>query len=540
MRTTRRFLAIFICALLCVPAASAQEAQRDAQSTTISQEVLIIIQPQQVRFTVQKAVQEVRLQVFDQTGKLVYDSGAVTEPELNWPLQTGNGEAAKSGLYAYTLSIKEAGAETAQVRRGHLIVDRAQDRDGKTDRLWITTQSSSGVGAELTVARSEDAIVAGTSASSERSVGQQRGDSKRDASSREVEAETQSNKKAPEAAVTAAAAITVGQIAKFTSATTIGGSGIVEVNGNVGIGTTNPEQALHVNGNIISTGGSAGLQFRDRTQLGYPNWQWYAQDNVARLWHQKLGDLIGITMDGNVGIGTTAPRFGKLDVRAPAGETGSNGIYSEGKEGVYGVSGSASGHGVRGASNSGDGVYGESSGPNGAGGHFVHHAGGLALLVDGKTSTRVLQITGGSDFAENFDVNAPTRLGSQVVQVEPGMVVSIDPANSGRLTLSTQAYDHRVAGIISGAGGVKPGMMMSQEGTLADGKHPVALTGRVYCWADASRGAIEPGDLLTTSVTPGHAMKATDPAKAQGAIIGKAMTELKSGRGLVLVLVTLQ
>jgi hypothetical protein len=35
-------------------------------------------------------------------------------------------------------------------------------------------------------------------------------------------------------------------------------------------------------------------------------------------------------------------------------------------------------------------------------------------------------------------------------------------------------------------------------------------------------------------------MKAGDAVKAQGAIIGKAMTGLKSGKGLVLVLVTLQ
>jgi hypothetical protein len=72
------------------------------------------------------------------------------------------------------------------------------------------------------------------------------------------------------------------------------------------------------------------------------------------------------------------------------------------------------------------------------------------------------------------------------------------------------------------------------------GPYPVALTGRVYCWADASYGPIEPGDLLTTSDTPGHAMKVKNHKKAQGAIIGKAMTSLKTGKGLVLVLVTLQ
>jgi hypothetical protein len=68
----------------------------------------------------------------------------------------------------------------------------------------------------------------------------------------------------------------------------------------------------------------------------------------------------------------------------------------------------------------------------------------------------------------------------------------------------------------------------------------VALSGRVYALADASKGAIKPGDLLTTSATPGHCMKVTDHAQAQGAIIGKAMSALKEGKGTVLVLVSLQ
>ena len=68
----------------------------------------------------------------------------------------------------------------------------------------------------------------------------------------------------------------------------------------------------------------------------------------------------------------------------------------------------------------------------------------------------------------------------------------------------------------------------------------MALSGRVYVQADAAFGAIQPGDLLTTSDTPGHAMKVADYAKAQGAILGKAMSGLKEGKGLVLVLVTLQ
>jgi hypothetical protein len=83
--------------------------------------------------------------------------------------------------------------------------------------------------------------------------------------------------------------------------------------------------------------------------------------------------------------------------------------------------------------------------------------------------------------------------------------------------------------------------MMGQHGSIADGKHPVALTGRVYCLVDASSDAIEAGDMLTTSSLPGHAKKATDQARSHGAIIGKAMTTLNKGeKGLVLVLVNLQ
>ncbi|UCD18399.1 MAG: hypothetical protein JSV44_05690 [Candidatus Zixiibacteriota bacterium] len=153
---------------------------------------------------------------------------------------------------------------------------------------------------------------------------------------------------------------------------------------------------------------------------------------------------------------------------------------------------------------------------------------------DGRIITDELQITGGSDLSEQFDVN-PIR-----TEVKPGLVVSIDPQTPGELQVSTDAYDKKVAGIISGANGVKPGMLMGQRGTEADGSYPVALSGRVYCWADASNGPIEPGDLLTTSTVPGHAMRVSDYPKAQGAILGKAMSQLDSGKGMVLVLVSLQ
>lgn len=153
---------------------------------------------------------------------------------------------------------------------------------------------------------------------------------------------------------------------------------------------------------------------------------------------------------------------------------------------------------------------------------------------EGRIVTQVLQITGGSDLSEQFDIKAIHD------EVTAGMIVSIDPEKPGQLVTSSKAYDKTVAGIISGAGGIKPGMMMGQVGTAADGKHAVALTGRVYCWMDADKGAIKPGDLVTTSDTPGHGMKVKNHRKAQGAVIGKAMSSLDKGKGLVLVLVNLQ
>lgn len=152
----------------------------------------------------------------------------------------------------------------------------------------------------------------------------------------------------------------------------------------------------------------------------------------------------------------------------------------------------------------------------------------------GIFSVPILQVRGGSDIAEPFNVNREIHEPT----VQPGMVVSIDPDHPGELRLATSDYDPCVAGVISGAGGVNAGMLLTQEGTLADGEHPVAMTGRVYVWCDAElNGAIKPGDMLTTSSTPGHAMRADDRERAFGATIGKAMTSLESGRGLVLILV---
>lgn len=145
-------------------------------------------------------------------------------------------------------------------------------------------------------------------------------------------------------------------------------------------------------------------------------------------------------------------------------------------------------------------------------------------IVDGD-----IQLSG-ADYAEDFDI-------VDLEAADPGTVMVLD--DSGGVRVSDRAYDRRVAGVISGAGGYKPSVILDRQATGTD-RRPLALMGKVYCRVDATDAAIAIGDLLTTSSTPGHAMKAVNPTQAFGAVIGKALRPLAGGRGLVPILVALQ
>jgi len=136
----------------------------------------------------------------------------------------------------------------------------------------------------------------------------------------------------------------------------------------------------------------------------------------------------------------------------------------------------------------------------------------------------------GADYAEDFDI-------VDVGNAEPGTVMVLD--DSGGVRVSDHAYDHRVAGVVSGAGSYKPAVILDRQATTTN-RRPLALMGKVYCKVDASDVPVAVGDLLTTSSTPGHAMKASNSAQAFGAVIGKALRPLSGGRGLVPILVALQ
>ncbi len=322
--------------------------------------------------------------------------------------------------------------------------------------------------------------------------------------------------------------------------------------GNVGIGTVTPQSKLtvqtgtfnpygltHTNGTVTvgtyvdSTAGWFGT--RSNNPLNF-----FTNDGFAQM---------TILQNGSVGIGTTTPFAGqKLDVNGGVifrtGGSGGGFINFGSPNSETGLT--INGNGTNRADLRFDGgtlkLLATSAGiPPATNGIAITTAGNVGigttsptskLEVVGTMKTGILQITGGSDLAENFEVTGD--------EAKPGMVVAIDPRQTGKLMVARGAYNRRVAGIVSGANNLSVGMILPDlKGT--ENSLPVALSGRVWVYCDATRNPIRAGDLLTTAATPGYAMKVVNYSKAQGAIIGKAMTDLKVGeKGLVLVLVTLQ
>lgn len=285
------------------------------------------------------------------------------------------------------------------------------------------------------------------------------------------------------------------------------------------------------------------------------------------------GTAYGVFSDARVGSGSTSTLWGIYSLCKHVGTAGTSyGMCSE----VYG-SDTGDSYGVLGVANkdgsdtagtayggyfTGDnnymagnsyGVYASATGVGGtnygiyamASSGTTNYAGYFegSVYIKGRTTVRgrlriedyssgetVMELGAGLDYAEGFNVSESTKIGA-------GSVLIIDADNPGKLAISDKAYDSKVAGIAAGAKGMGSGVRLGSDEFDCD----VALAGRVYCNVDATEAPVEPGDLLTTSTTPGYAMKAADYARAQGAILGKAMEKLEKGKkGQILVLVTLQ
>lgn len=318
----------------------------------------------------------------------------------------------------------------------------------------------------------------------------------------------------------------------------------VDSSGKVGIGTLAPVNTVH----IATVGPTIALQdlAASSQQAGYVSYR--DSGNVERAWvgfgspgspqfsvvnARPSGKIALQTFGGggavilpsdNLGIGTSTPGypvhiFNDLNCVVTLQDSGPNATQS-------GYVSFRNGSGTE----TGWMGYGTPGSPHmslinaRAGGNIA-----ITPLGGGVVQVPVLEITG-ADLAEKFPASE---------KLEPGMVVAIDAKNAGKLCLSRGAYNKCVAGVVSGANNFSVGAVLGSLPGHEDAP-AIALSGRVYVQCDASQGAIEPGDMLTTSDTPGYAMKACDADRLTGAVIGKAMERLESGRGLVLVLVNLQ
>jgi hypothetical protein len=107
----------------------------------------------------------------------------------------------------------------------------------------------------------------------------------------------------------------------------------------------------------------------------------------------------------------------------------------------------------------------------------------------------------------------------------------------GVLELANESYCKRVAGVYSASPGYHLGANAFGH---RQNQVPVALSGIVPVKVCTENGPVEVGDLLVTSSRPGYAMKATDRARAFGAVIGKATEPLLGDEGEIRVLISLQ
>jgi hypothetical protein len=189
--------------------------------------------------------------------------------------------------------------------------------------------------------------------------------------------------------------------------------------------------------------------------------------------------------------------------------------------GVFGTN-DAGGFGVIGVSENGIGVHGK-------GGKLAGRFEG-EVEISGHLHCADVHVPN-ADCAEDFDI-------ADSSQAEPGTVMVLGA--EGILEESSHPYDKRVAGVVSGAGCYKPGIVLDKQAGENVSRKAIALLGKTYCKVDASLAPIEVGDLLTTSETPGHAMKAANPQMAFGAVIGKALRPLAAGKGLIPILIALQ
>ncbi|PAV12974.1 hypothetical protein ASJ81_04410 [Methanosarcina spelaei] len=304
------------------------------------------------------------------------------------------------------------------------------------------------------------------------------------------------------------------------------------VKGSVGIGTTDPKDTLDVYGQIRLFGQNAfqgsdpflrinpDNNFPSGTHFAYRA-SFYRGITTGDWWDVEPGKG-NLLVQGNVGIGTTNPSA-RLDIQGDIRINDKDIWLRGGIDNNHGIG--WYGYGKPFAENTsidGPVVFGYSGGALGT----IKNGQNIALRwdVDGNICARGTFKSKCKDLAENYPSD---------VNLESGDVICL-AQDKDSVVKSEKPNDPLVLGVVS----TKPGFLLSDGGDAKEANlFPVALCGRVPCKVVDENGPIKRGDLLTSSSTPGHAMKAS-PIKdgeffSPGTIIGKAIGTLESGRGVI-------
>jgi hypothetical protein len=256
-----------------------------------------------------------------------------------------------------------------------------------------------------------------------------------------------------------------------------------------------------------------------------------------------LGDNVSITgtsnLAGNVGIGTTSTRKA-LDINGELMLGNTNSFRWVRSDGVY-----TDANSMAIGSYSDDNMYINVTtltenilirqNDNGSYTNLMRLDNGTGDLVIKGSLTQ----SGSPDIAENIPVSDSSIEAADIVAVDPDNISnSSDPYDHFAAQKSTQTYQSSIIGVIS----TKPGIILNSDNTTLEGtrkssdnERPMVIAGRTPVKVSAENGSITRGDYLTSSSTPGVAMKSTQP----GPVIGKALEDY-SGAGVGKVLVFVQ
>lgn len=157
-----------------------------------------------------------------------------------------------------------------------------------------------------------------------------------------------------------------------------------------------------------------------------------------------------------------------------------------------------------------------------------NNADATTIHLDGNAGDIILS---NGDAAEDFEVSC-------LEDATPGTVMVLE--SDGLLHPCSTPYDSRVVGVVAGAGAYRPAVIFDRQDGSDAIRAPISILGKVAVQADATVGSIRVGDLLTTSRSRGLAMAVEPKRVATGAILGKALTGLDDGVGMVDMLISLQ